>query len=183
MRERTHMDLRRYNFLLSPEDYDAILLEPLLLPQIEAIGEPSLVSELAAKTMRSMVGRIVCEQWVVEFEQLRFTECGGMLMRRLVRVLATTLGERCEALQRLEWMSLLVSVPAGVADVDSILKNTGCTLSLEEVASIRKQCVSWSVSLIRGYIVFSTQYLSISFALSNNPNYITPFHQLSSLPH
>lgn len=183
VRERTHMDLRRYNFLLSPEDYDAILLEPLLLPQIEAIGEPSLASELAAKTMRSMVGRIVCEQWVVEFEQLRFTECGGMLMRRLVRVLATTLGERCEALQRLEWMSLLVSVPAGVADVDSILKNTGCTLSLEEVASIRKQCVSWSVSLIRGYIVLSTQYLSISFALSNNPNYITPFHQLSSLPH
>lgn len=183
VRERTHMDLRRYNFLLSPEDYDAILLLPLLLPQIEAIGEPSLVSELATKTMRSMVGRIVCEQWVVEFEQLCFTECGGMLMRRLVRVLATTLGERCEALQRLEWMSLLVSVPAGVADVDSILKNTGCTLSLEEVASIRKQCVSWSVSLIRGYIVFSTQYLSISFALSNNPNYITPFHQLSSLPH
>ena len=146
MRERTHVDLRRYNFLLSPEDYDAILLEPLLLPQIEAIGEPSLSSELAAKTVRSMVGRIVCEQWVVEFEQLRFTECGGMLMRRLMRVLATMLDERCEALQRLEWMSLLVSVPVGVADVDSILKNTGCTLSPEEVASIRKQCVSWSVS-------------------------------------
>lgn len=74
-------------------------------------------------------------------------------MRRLVRVLAPMLGERCDALQKLEWMSLLVSVPSGIADVDSILKNTGCTLSVEEVASIRKQCVSWSVSSMKGIVI------------------------------
>ena len=148
VRERTRADLRRYNFALSPEDYDAILLEPLLLPQIEDIGEPALSSELALKTVRSVVSEIVCGQWIVEFKQFRFTECGGMLMRRLVRVLATMLRERCDALQTLEWMSLLVSVPPGIGDTDSILKNTGCTLSAEEVASIRKQCVSWSVCLM-----------------------------------
>ena len=153
VRERTRADLRRYDFALSPEDYDAILLEPLLLPQIEEIGEPALSSELALKTVHAVVSQIVCKQWIVEFKQLRFTECGGMLMRRLVRVLASLLRERCDALKTLEWMSLLVSVPSGIADTDSILKNTGCTLSAAEVASIRKQCVSWSVSSRNGSVV------------------------------
>lgn len=78
--------------------------------------------------------------------QKRFTECGGMLIRRLVRVLVDYLKSySCEDLKKVELMSLLVSVPIGVVDVDAICQNAQIQLLPEQVQAILRLRIAFSV--------------------------------------
>lgn len=69
--------------------------------------------------------------------QNRFTECGGLLVRRLVRVLMDAMGSTsCDELKTIELMSILVSVPINVVDVDAICQNARVQLPPEQVQAI-----------------------------------------------
>lgn len=89
---------------------------------------------------------IICNQWMQEMLQNRFTECGGLLVRRLVRVLMDAMGSTsCDELKTIELMSILVSVPINVVDVDAICQNARVQLPPEQVQAILRLRIALSV--------------------------------------
>ena len=101
-------------------------------------------------------------------KQTRFTECGGLLVRRLVRLIADTMGSvLCDELKTIELMSILVSVPINVVDMDAICENARVQLPPEQVQAILRLRIAFSVCSISPTNNTNDLHLSIGSFLND----------------
>lgn len=90
-----------------------------------------------------MVAEEYCRSVEEVLCQKRFTECGGLLLKRLVRLLQDELvgilGDEvmgCESLNRLLLFSVLVSVPIDTENVEELVKMAHVAMTREEYQSL-----------------------------------------------
>lgn len=134
------------SFTLSPKDYDAAAREPVVLPSVASLE----CRELTTDGARAAVHREVCGTYCRQVEAVlrggRFTECGGLWLKKTVRVLGEelvrVLGDEVYGLlelRRLQVFAVLVSLPVDVLDVSSVsgvCQSAQVELSEEEVQAI-----------------------------------------------
>lgn len=134
------------SFTLSPKEYDAAAREPITLPAVASLE----CGELTTDGARTAVHREVCDAYCRQVEAVlrggRFTECGGLWLKKAVRVLGEelvrVLGDEVYGileLRRLQVFAVLVSLPVDVLDASSVsgvCQSAQVELSEEEVQAI-----------------------------------------------
>ena len=111
-------------------EYDRSLLQlPLTFSSLHLLVCPIITTDEGKKRINQIVAEEYCRSVEEVLKQKRFTECGGLLLKRLVRHLQEELVEilgdevmGCEPLNRLLLFSVLVSVPIDTENVDELVK-------------------------------------------------------------
>lgn len=136
-------DWSNRNFALSTSEYDRSLLDPLTFSSLHLLVCPIITTDEGKKRINQIVAEEYCRSVEEVLKQKRFTECGGLLLKRLVRLLQDELvgilGDEvmgCEQLNRLLLFSVLVSVPIDTENVEELVKMSHVSMTKEEYQSL-----------------------------------------------
>lgn len=138
-------DWNNTHFEITPEEYDALLLEPIHFPSIRSLACSSLLTDKGKIRICSCFTHIYLETVETILLNQCYTECGGLLLKRWVSQLQEELircfgdeGVLCMELRKLQLFSYIVSVPRDVSDVSAFCEKAAVQLSSEEVDTILK---------------------------------------------
>ena len=133
-------DWTNRNFALSMSEYDRSVLQlPLTFSSLHLLVCPIITTDEGKKRINQIIAEEYCRSVEEVLKQKRFTECGGLLLKRLVRLLQEELVEilgdevmGCEPLNRLLLFSVLVSVPIDTENVDELVKMAHVSMTRDE---------------------------------------------------
>lgn len=142
-------DWRWREFQLTPEAYDSLLLEPVAFPAISSLACAIVTTEEATTRLNQSACALYCDAVIECLKQKRFTECGGLWLKKVVReaqeVLVKVLGDEMYGLlemRKLRLFAILVSLPIDVLDVSSVCASAQIELPEEELSCILSLRVS-----------------------------------------
>lgn len=131
------------SFDLSAEEYDLSLLQPVTFASLGSLRCDCLSTDEAKLEMSMMIAEEYCRMVEEELLKKKFTECGGLLLKRLVRSLQEELVNElsdevmgCSELHRLLLFSILTSAPIETTDVSEIIKTSQVPISQDECNTI-----------------------------------------------
>ena len=131
------------SFSITPDEYDSLLLEPVQMTSIGDLNGSSLLSESGKNHLACLLCQLYCDGVYGVLLRKKYTECGGLLLKRYIRVLndilIDLLGDvivSCYELKKLQLFSYIVSTPKDVLDITALCTNSAIELSQEEQNTI-----------------------------------------------
>lgn len=92
-------------------------------------------------TLQQEIISIICQQWEKEILQRTFTECGGLVLKKITRVLVELFGDEGRKnvdLKKIEFIAMLLSLPKDVVDIESIFSMSDVPIEEEEKQQLLK---------------------------------------------